>query len=152
MRPGLVVSLATRWYANSARRPLMKIRVLRTIREKLPLWDDKSLKDIPFFSTDVIRHRAYIAAMQGQKIVGMACVTEDSMRIPGALGVSFVSTHPDHRNQGIAKQLVQALFEFARSERKGIANTAYEPDGEAWLRHVFARQAQAFPDVAFYER
>ena len=130
----------------------MKIRVLRTIREKLPLWTDESLNAIPFFAIDAIRHRSYIAAMQGSAIVGLACVTEDSMRIPGALGVSFVSTHPERRNQGIARQLVEALFEFARNEHKGLANTAYEPDGERWLRHVFARNAQAFPDVAFYEQ
>lgn len=130
----------------------MKLRVLRTLREKLPLWDDARLRDIPFFNTELIRHRSYIAAMDGSQVLGLVCVTEDSMRIPGALGVSFVSTHPEHRNQGVARELVRSLFEFARSERKGIANTAYEPDGDTWLRHVFARNAQAFPDVVLYER
>lgn len=130
----------------------MNIKLLRSIREKLPLWDDDSLASVPFFSKDLIRHRTYIAALDGRQVLGLACVTESSMRIPGALGVSFVSTHPQHRHQGVATRLVQGLFDFARNEAKGIANTAYEPDGERWLRHVFARQAQQYPDVVLYER
>lgn len=130
----------------------MRVQVFRSAQEKVPLWHDKTLEEIPFFNAEVIRYRSYIAVKDGPVLCGLASFVEDSMRVPGAIGISFVSTHPAHRNKGVAGKMVRALFELARAEKKPLANTAYEPDGEKWLKHVFHRTAIEFPDVQFFER
>jgi GNAT superfamily N-acetyltransferase len=82
----------------------------------------------------------------------MVCLPAEAGLRPGTLGVSFISTHDDYQNQGIAKKLVQALFEYARSLRKPISNSSYVPRGRAYLRHVMQRTSREFADVPLIER
>jgi len=132
--------------------PPPRVRLLRTREEKAILREVALSKKIPFLAYDPRAPGSFLVALAGPHIVGAVGLVMDSHRIPGALGVGFVSTHSDHRKQGVSKALVTALFELARQRNQALANTAYEPDGERWLKPVMRRTAALYPDVEFYER
>lgn len=132
--------------------PLLHVRLLRTRDEKSVLREVALSKKIPFLVYDPRAHGGLLVALAGPHIVGAVGLVMDSHRIPGALGIGFVSAHSDHRRKGVSKALVTALFELARQRNQAIANTAYEPDGERWLKPVMRRTAALYQDVEFYER
>lgn len=127
-------------------------RVLRTADEKSCLWDEAVQSGFTLFDQNMLSHRTYIVAFEAQAVVGLVCLVESSARIPGALGIGFLETHRLHRNRGVAKALVNGLFEFASRQGKHIANTSYEPDGERWLAPLMRSAAQRYPHVALHER
>ena len=130
----------------------LDIRVLHSPLEKALLLVHRDLaKNICFFAHESIAHRTFIVALANKKIVGMASLAERSHRVPGAMGLCFVSTHLAYRNRGVATALAGAVFAYARAKGKAIANTAYEALGEKHLKPVLTRVALAFPDVALIE-
>ncbi len=129
------------------------VRVLRTAEEKQALRAGDCLeRDIPHFSEEVLNWRSYLAAFEGDQVVGLVGFVENSLRVPGALGVGFISTHRAHRQRGVARALVNALFEWALEQGKAIANTDYEPDGLKWLKPLMLEQARMTPTVQLIER
>jgi GNAT superfamily N-acetyltransferase len=130
----------------------MEIRLLRNAEEKSVLRQHDEALSIPHFSGELLPFRSYLAAFEGKKLLGLACFVESSSRIPGALGLGYLSVHPQERNRGVATKLAQALFQLAQSEGKAIANTHYEPDGEKWLRPVMTRIAAQTTGVVLHER
>lgn len=109
-------------------------------------------ESIQFFSGDVIDWRTYIVAYLENRVVGVVSLVEETKCYLNSVGVGFISTHIDYRNQGVAKALVEALFAFAALRGKNLANTAYEPLGELYLERVMQRTALQYPDVVLYER
>lgn len=103
------------------------------------------------FERRQVSSRTFLAAMDGEQVVGLVCIMESSRRVPGAITISYVSVRADRRNQGVAKLLVSALFEFAKVEGVSIANTQYEDDGQMYLRRVLEAAALNTPEVAFHE-
>lgn len=129
-----------------------KTIVLRSPQEKSILLHQNLEANFSFFDREMVAHRSYVAVVEGDAIVGLVCLVEASMRIPGALGVGFIETHCQHRHRGIAKALVRGLFAFAREQGKAIANTPYEEDGARWLAPLMQATAQHYPDVVLHER
>ena len=130
----------------------LEIRVLRTPLEKAVLLTQRDMADnICFFAHERIERRTFIVALAHTKIVGMAVLAEHSHRVPGALGLCFISTHLDYRKKGIASQLVPAVFAYAKAQGKAIANTAYEDLGAKYLQHVLERAALACLEVELIE-
>lgn len=107
---------------------------------------------IPMFNSDMIGHRTYILAMNGDEIVGVVSLTEETLWHPNSVGVGYISTHIMHRNKGISKLLVDALFKYASHTKRNISNSIYKPDGEQYLRHVMARTAKQYPNLILFER
>jgi len=103
------------------------------------------------FERRQVANRTFLAAMEGNRVVGLVCIMESSRRVPGAITICYVSVREDRRNQGVAKLLVRALFEFAKVEGFSIANTQYEDDGQLYLRRVLEATAISTPEVAFHE-
>lgn len=129
------------------------MQLLVTAEDKLILYGPNNLlAKENFFDPDVVPYRNYLAALHGEKIVGLVCFTDESVRIPGSLGIGFISVHPEHWHKGIASQLVTALFEHASAVGKNIANTNYEPMGKLYLRPVMQRVAAFFPAIHLFER
>lgn len=106
---------------------------------------------IPFFMEMLLDWRTYVVVYEGNRIVGMAGLLEHAVRCDNSIGIAFISTHKDHRNRGIAKILVDAVFKYAQDTGKNLANTEYEPDGEKYLRHIMHRTAEKYPKVKLFE-
>lgn len=107
---------------------------------------------IPMFNSDMIGHRTYILAQKGDEIVGVVSLTESTIWHENCLGVGYISTHVNYRNQGICKLLVDALFKYAKKSKRNISNSHYKPDGERYLRHVMQRTAARYQGVTLFER
>lgn len=118
-------------------------------------WDMAQLVDrgsIRFFNHGMIGCRTFIAVYHDQKIVGLASLTESSNWHDNAIGVGYISTHKGYRKKGVAKLLVETLFNYAATTHRDISNTSYEPDGKLYLRHVMQRVSTQHPEVTLYER
>jgi len=129
---------------------MIEIKIIRTDSEKELLRNKDLEHTVKFFT--LLTNRTYIAALKGDRVVGLAALVEDSIRQPGSIGLGYISTHRDYRNQGIAKVLVQALFELVLAENKNIVNTHYEMDGLMFLEHVMHRVAKLYPSVILTEQ
>ena len=129
----------------------MEIRILRESASKRVLRQESLEEAIPFFDIEMVSHRSYLAAIESGCVVGLVSFVESSMRVPGALGVGFVSTHSGHRGCGVARRMLEALYELAAHENKPIAMSAYEPDGERWLRPLLAKLSLQNPHVRLFE-
>lgn len=133
---------------------MISLKTLRTPEEK------ELLRLIPetgsgfsLFSPDLVAHRSFVVALSDEvKVVGIAQLVEISSRVDNAIGIGFIETHVDFRNQGISKHLVNSVFALAQSLGKDVANTSYEPDGERWLKHTMHAYASAYPNVRLIER
>lgn len=130
---------------------MREIRLLRTASEKSLLDREDFEATIPLFKRDLLRCRTYLASLDGANVVGLVGFAESSRRVPGAFGVGFISTHVDHRRQGVARELVDALFELALSQGKAIATTQYGPLGRRWLRPVLKAASRRYPGVRLLE-
>lgn len=131
--------------------PSLPVQLLSPQQAKERLADPTLCENIPFLKHDLGARREFLTAYDGPLVVGVAGLVRDSHRVPGALGVSFISTHCDHLNRGVATALVRALFDLAARRGQDIANTAYEPDGHKWLRPVLQRVAREYPRVQLHE-
>ncbi len=126
--------------------------VLRNREEKAILRDPELAEKFSCFNPDMVNFRTYVVALEAGKVVGMVALLDQTMRMENAVGVGFVESHLDHRNRGIARVLVDGLFQYARKSRKAIANSAYTSDGRKWLQPLIKEAAERYPDVPLHER
>ena len=132
---------------------MVAIRLLRSISEKAVLLKQAGLaQEIDFFTSYNVPIRSYIAAFDGDKVVGLVSFMYGSSRGPEHLGIGFVSVSKGWRNKGVAKALVEKLFKVAENEGKSIFPSYYEDMGKKYLHHVMERTAIAFPAVALIDR
>lgn len=132
---------------------MVEIRLLHDYDESRAVLTEPDLEsNIQFFYRDAMGHRRYIAALSQGKVVGLVAFIDQSSMRADALGLCFLSTHPEFRNHGIAKQLAAALFAYAKQNGKHIACSSYEELGRLYLKHVLARTQAAFPAVQLFER
>lgn len=106
---------------------------------------------MPFLNEATLQHLRFLVATEGLEVLGVVGLVLDSHRVPGAIGLAFLSVRQEHRNRGVATCLVSALFELAQARRQDIANTHYKPDGERWLKAVLHRAATKHPQVRLHE-
>ena len=66
------------------------------------------------FSSDY-RNPTFVVAEIDGDIIGAAAFSEELFTV-GTWGISWVSVHQDHRNQGIGKKLVEACLEGIKSQ------------------------------------
>jgi ribosomal-protein-alanine N-acetyltransferase len=59
------------------------------------------------------RHNRYVAARDGNKLVGYAGISRLGLRPPHEYEIHTIGVDPDHRGVGIGRQLLDALLEFA---------------------------------------
>lgn len=132
---------------------MIRFCLLQTQEEKACLKKLQNDGALPLLKHENIDYRRFIAAKDSDgRVIGLVSFVLDSSRIPGALGVSFVSVHPAWQGKGIARRLVTELFELARHLGKDIANTRYTEDGQAKLRSVMQDVARQYPDVRLFEK
>lgn len=66
------------------------------------------------------RRPAFLVAMEGNKLVGCAAISEELFTVD-VWGISWVNVHPDHERRGIGQKLVEAcLDEISRRAGKRV--------------------------------
>jgi predicted N-acetyltransferase YhbS len=97
---------------------------------------------IPHFYGEWRSDRHYLAAVEDGLVVGLVCFTWQSARVDNSFGLAYASVSNAWRNKGIAKALMHEFFALAARLNRGIYVTAYEPDGQRYLRKVLLQAAQ----------
>jgi GNAT superfamily N-acetyltransferase len=85
------------------------------------------------------------------KIVGVAKL-ERSPHRDDVYWINFISVDADYRNKGIGKNLVLALYQFARSNHIMLQHSEYTSDGAQYLPGVHQSMRELFPDVRVLSR
>lgn len=99
------------------------------------------------WARETLQHREYILVADGIKVVGICSFNPRTFKAEDALGLAYIETHADFKNQGVSKLLVRALFDYAKTLQKRIAIGWYEHEGELYLRH----QMEKFSSVTGVE-
>lgn len=133
--------------------PALEIKLLRSDLDKYFLHGRRTLEDsIKFFLQDTVLHRSYLVAAQGEEVRGMIGFVEESAWMPQAFGIGFISTHREHREEGVARALLNALFELATKEGKGIVMSAFDEKCPSAFQLSVGSTAAANPQVPFCQR
>jgi GNAT superfamily N-acetyltransferase len=112
---------------------------------------DEMEATLVFFDRHFARDRTFVAAMDGDQVIGLASIREGCRRVPGAFTLTFLSVREDRRRQGVAKLLVEGVFDFVQAHGMDLANTQYEEAGLKYLKPVLEAAATRRPNVGFHE-
>lgn len=108
------------------------------------LWDNKRIRYLVFSEA---KHETHITAFMGEKIVGMAGLQVNPYNNQ-ELWIKFVSVDPDYQGQGIARQLLGKVYEYAHEKHKNLKSSSFTDDGER-LRHIHSELQKQYPDVGY---
>ena len=92
----------------------------------------------------ILNFREVLVAFEGKEPVGVLSFVKESFYDPSAYGVSYVTVRNDKKGLGIGKELVKNLFDLAKKHKKKVRPGLYQPEGEAYIKHVFERFSEEF--------
>ena len=110
-----------------------------TIR-KVPRSENKLLKIKPgmvFWSDDLTEMRDFIVAEINNEVIGFITYVEISAYDPNCLGVIVISVHLDFQGRGIAKRLINEVFNQAWLLGQDIRVSPFSPEGDLKVKHIF---------------
>lgn len=108
------------------------------------LWDNKRIRYLDFSEA---KKEIHIIALENDKIVGMAGLQQnpyDELQ----LWIKFVSVDPAYQGRGIARELLQRVYAYAKSEGKDLRSSSFTEEGER-LRHIHAELQQQYPEIGY---
>ena len=127
----------------------MSIEVLETSKQK-QLFKSHDMSDFKFYDEDMIGHRTFIVKLKDSKIVGIAALNDTSFYVPNAIGIAYVEVLDKYKNQGVATEITQAIFERCISKNKNLRVGHYEEEGLKFLKPVIEKFANKFQSVKIY--
>lgn len=133
--------------------PHIRIRHLQTPDQKRPLWTIPDTADFrpTFFAVNTIPFLSFFEAHSSTNTLMGLLAYQPSIRVPGTLGLTYVSTLANFRKQGVAHALLTSFFEHACLHNIGIANTPYAPDFKPTTQKIVQTLLPLFPNLHFYE-
>jgi GNAT superfamily N-acetyltransferase len=132
----------------------IEVRIIKTYEDLYILRDADVGDHIWNFNRHNLntQSRTYFAALRGEQLVGVAAISETTVWHENSIGVGYISTHDEYKQGGVSKAIVEALFQYAKSSKRNISNSRYEPDGELYLRRMMTAAAARHPEVILFER
>lgn len=109
-------------------------------------------KELKFWAHEHHQGREFVLAFSEGQVLGVASLKSHSSRVPGALGLCFVSVRPQFRKRAVGSCLVRKVFEIAAQRKQDIANTSYVGEGGKTLKRLLESEAQRWPSVALREK
>lgn len=114
---------------------------------------DRCLREeLPFWAQEQAQGREFVLAREQDQILGVASLKSHSHRVPGALGLCFISVRPQFRGKAVGAQLARKVFELAAQRGQDIANTSYIGEGGLTMRRLLQTEAQRWPSVTLREK
>lgn len=102
----------------------------------------------PFFANTYLQG-GYVGVRRGGRLVAMA---GERMKLPGFTEVSAVCTHPDHRGQGYARALMEAVIAPLLERGEGVFLHHYPDNPAVALYRSLGFVARAAMTLTLYTR
>lgn len=131
-------------------------QLAKAVRKNSFLLNDQRSKDDPLPNTHILglSHTTYMLNLRADGVIAAAATLYrrnkgESVRYPAEAVISLaqISTRPEFRHQGHARQLLSAIFRMASQERKVLSLTWFDTDGIKYLRGAVADIHASQPDV-----
>lgn len=118
---------------------------VRTINRIEPdMWTSRRIRYLVRSEAD---HENHIVAWDGDKIVGMAGV-QTNPHWPEQLWIKFISVDPVYQGQGIARNLLERIYRYARDHGQRLKPGSFTEEGER-LQHIHDEFNLKYPGVSF---
>jgi len=75
----------------------------------------------------------YLGVIRANSVMAIAKL----FRAPDNIDLAFIETDPNARNQGLAKELIGAVVEYAKSQNMALTTNGYTDNGHTFVaRHL----------------
>lgn len=108
------------------------------------LWTSRRIKYLDYMEA---RKETHILAREGENIVGMAGM-QTNPYYPVQLWIKFISVDPAYQGRGIARQLLERIYQFAEKNNQKLKPGSFTDEGQR-LSHIHDEFDQKYPGVAF---
>ena len=88
--------------------------------------------------------RELIVAEEDGLVVGLITYVESSGRDPDFIGVGIVSVHPKFQRKGLARGMINVLFDQAWLLDKGVRVSPYTEQGKLKIKPIFEEFSSKF--------
>ena len=88
--------------------------------------------------------RELIVAEEDGLVVGLITYVESSGRDPDFFGVGIVSVHPKFQRKGLARGMINVLFDQAWLLDKGVRVSPYTEQGKLKIKPIFEEFSSKF--------
>lgn len=113
----------------------MEIRI-----RKIPRSENRSLKiksGMVYWSEDLLVLRDFIVAEVNNEVVGFITYVEKTIYDLSSVGVNLISVHRDFQGKGIARSLIDELFNQAWLLGQDIRVSSFSSEGNLKVKHIF---------------
>ena len=93
---------------------------------------------------DLRKCRELIVAEEDGLVVGLITYVESSGRDPDFIGVGIVSVHPKFQGKGLARGMINVLFDQAWLLDKGVRVSPYTEQGKLKIKPIFEEFSSKF--------
>lgn len=104
----------------------------------------KVKKGIWNWGDDLRMFREIIVAEEKGLVVGLITYVESSGRDPDYVGVGIVSVHPKFQGKGLARGMINVLFDQAWLLGKGVRVSPYTDQGLLKIKPIFEEFSSKF--------
>ena len=107
---------------------------------KIPRSENNSLNiknGMAYWSEDLLTLRDFIVAEVNNEVVGFVTYVDKSIHEPTSLGVSVITVHQDFQGKGIARSLIDEVFNQAWLFGQDIRVSPFSPEGDLKVKHIF---------------
>jgi GNAT superfamily N-acetyltransferase len=107
---------------------------------------DRIYAAIKYLVPEYVWGESHIVAKAGDRIVGIAGLKQNPYQ-SDHLWVMFVSVDPKFQGCGIARRLIEDVYEHARANGLKVEPSSFTPEGRR-LRHIFDDLDTKYPEAA----
>ena len=111
------------------------------------LWENKEIR---YFLHSEARKEDHIVAFENDRIVAMGGV-QTNPSDPRHLWIKFISIRPSHQGRGLARAILEHIYQFAVEHEQKLAPGSFTEEGER-LAHLHDEFDAKYPEAAFEKR
>lgn len=96
----------------------------------------------------------WICLADGSDITGCICLrySESVNGVHERRWIQYIEVHPSYRSLGLATALINCMFEVCNALNVfEIEQGVYTQDGNQYVKHVFARVADEWPNIKYID-
>lgn len=136
-------NIKTSVFTQEELRDFIQKRKLNNLKEKIHYFSYDDLSSL-FCSKDYIENLKFIVSYTEKELVGICKFSYYSLS--EGYAISYISTHEDYKNRGVAKAVIEELFKFFKSNfpNNTLSLSGYSINGWKYIRKYILMFSQKY--------